>query len=175
MTEDTIDTEQLVRLAVKLAGLAILIYTALNIHYLIFGIYTFLGDKEMWRFFAITGYVLMYVAIGFFLWKFPKPVSNRVVRKPSAGGDDQADWSRRAEMIGVTLLGLFLLFNGVADLVYNYILMRNEKEQLGTVYQPGSYTPEMVTTAVEIVFALLLVLTPRGIVNGLRMLRSAGT
>lgn len=175
MTEEIIDTEQLVRLGVKLAGLAVLIYAALNIHYLLFGIYTYLGDKNLLKFLAITGYALIYIGIGLFLWMFPKSISNRVVSKTGGNQDDQASWSHRTEIIGMSLMGVFLLFNGISDLVYNYILMRHEKEQLGSVYEAGSYMPEMIATGVEIVFAVVLILTPRGIVKALRLLRSAGT
>lgn len=177
MSEERIELSGLVRVGVKLAGLALIIAAVIHSHLLFTALYTMSEGYGTWQVGYSVAYVLSFLLAGLVLWLFPKAVTDTVVTRPAGAGSGDSGWARRLETVGISLLGLYLLYCGLSDLVFHFLQSRAEAEALASFGQTGGsdYMPAYITTGVEIVFALVLLITPRGIVNLLHKLRSAGT
>jgi hypothetical protein len=165
-----IDYSSLVRLVVKLSGVGLIVYGALTLSLYLPAILSFQRQGDI-------GGTLPYVfslsapfLIGSFLWWFPATVTNSIIRfDPSA--EPKTGWSEEFERVGVSLLGLYLFFVGVSDIIYHALVHRAKTEVLGYGGAPSEFPALMAATVVEIVLAILFMLKSRGVVNLLRKAR----
>lgn len=175
MSDYVIDFRSVVRLVLKLGGLALMIYGL--VAFASFApIFFTRGDSN----FAMdaVGFMtapLITTLFGLFLWLFPSPVSNTLIRKGGAAGQEQQIWTSQLEVIGVGLLGLWLLYRGLSDLVYHLVTYGTRAQSTG-LYADGysEFPAYMVATIAELVVAVFLIFGARGIVRLLRQVRYGG-
>jgi hypothetical protein len=167
-----IDYKSVVRLVLKLFGLGLIIYAVSSLA-------TFLPPLLAQR--SEIGLLVSYfipmavpILLGAFLWFFPSRVANTIVRSDPASKSMEAGWAPELESIGVALLGLFLLYRAVSDLVYYVMEHQAKAAMLGNVRALDDFNALMTATIVEFVFALILMLRAEGIVSLLRKARGAG-
>jgi len=165
-----IDYSSLVRMVVKLSGVGLIVYGALTLSLYLPAILAFQRQGDIG---GTLPYVLSLIApflIGSFLWWFPATVTNSIIRfDPST--EPKTGWSEEFERVGVSLLGLFLFFRGVSDMIYHVLMHRAKTEVLGYGGAPSEFPALMAATVVEIVLAILFMLRSRGVVNLLRKAR----
>lgn len=170
-TGNEIDLNGLARLVLKLTGLALAVFGAVMLS----GYLTMLpyrADMTQGMAFVIQPAVLL--AAGLFLWLFPTPVANTVVRKLPPGGGDAPPWVDRLVEAGAVLIGFWWLLRAISDLVYHVLVIRAQDEMLKHSGGYEDFGPLMIATAVEFVLALVLILGARGIVGLIHRLRYGG-
>ena len=115
-------------------------------------------------------YTLVPLLFGTFLWRFPAGVANTIVHP---GLPPATEWAVTLERIGMSLLGVFLLFQSLSGLASHVTIYR----ALRAVEHNAArdFYPVLVARIVQAAFALVLVLGSEGIVNALARLRKAGS
>jgi hypothetical protein len=117
--------------------------------------------------------VLVPFVFGGVLWLFPARLANTMVHPGVAPGDSGPEWAVRLERIGMSLLGVYLLFQALSGLASHVTLYRAVR---GVELDAArDFYPALIGRLVQAAFALLLVLRSDGIVNALARLRVAGT
>jgi len=99
------------------------------------------------------------------LWMYPQQLSNRMV-KVSPEDSIEHDLIYSIEKISVSILGLYLLFNAISDLVFNisnYLIMWATIE--GDFPLAAYNYPVLIATVVELFFALWLFFKTKSIVS----------
>ena len=172
---DGVDARSLVRLALKLVGLGLVVYALVMIASL--APMTILGSfgndlPSDWLIF--TSAPVMVLVFGVFLWLFPSPVANTLFRAAEGKQDETPDWARKLETVGVGLLGLWLLFRGISDLVYHLMTLRARGQATFIDQGYSDFPAYFAATLVELVVALFLLFGARGIVRVLRQVRYGG-
>lgn len=175
MTEEVVDLEGVVRLGLKLIGLGLVVYGAVTLP----GYVTSLasgggfGTFPMQAMAFLTGPVLA-VMFGLFLWLFPSPVVNTVIHKRKVMSDGNQDWSGRLEVVGMSLLGVWLLYRAVSDLVFHSLMHFQQAGSLAHAEGFSELGAALGATLVEFVLALFLLFGARGISRFVRRLRYGG-
>jgi hypothetical protein len=82
------------------------------------------------------------------------------------------EWVIHIERIGVSLLGLYLLFHAVSELAYQLTVFLVKKDAVGRPVS-GNVAALVVSNAVEFVIAVILLFRARGIAALLRKLRGS--
>lgn len=169
-----IDYKNAVRLVLKLFGLGLLVYAVTSLATFLPPLLAGRHGTELEVVVSYFAPMVVPVLLGTFLWFFPSPVANTIVRFDPASKSLEAGWAPELESIGVALLGLFLLYRAVSDLVYYVMDHQAKVAMLGNVRAPDDFNALITATIVELVFALILILRAKGIVSLLRKARGAG-
>jgi hypothetical protein len=169
-----VDYHSIVRLIVKLFGVGLVVYGAVTLSVYLPSI---LLQTQRWDE-TTTALVLSYIMplvtpflVGALLWFFPATIANTVIRDTPSAKEIKADWSFELERVGVSLLGLYLLYRGVSDIIFQMVAHRARVAILGDVRAPDDYSALIAATIAELVIAILFVVQSRGIVNLLRKTR----
>ena len=170
-----IDLRSIVRLVLKLSGLVMVIWGLVTVISFVPVVFP-LSEVSMGRdaLYVLFSPLVM-VAFGLFLWLFPAPVTNTVFRKDSKDSAAEPRWAAELQVVGVSLLGLWLLYRAISDLVYHLMVYRTRTQS--TDFYTDGYTEFpafMVATLVEFVVAAFLLFGARGIVHVLRKVRYGG-
>jgi len=167
------DYNNLVRLLVKLSGVALVVYGGVTLSSYL----PSLMQAKTWAewpasmMFANIFAIVMPILFGVFLWFFPAPVANTIVRSDIATKKPASSLGYEFERIGVALLGLFFLYHAVTDMIYQVLLYRAKIVLLGSVREPDNFSAYLTVATIKIVLALLLLLQSNGVVALLRKVR----
>ena len=175
MSDDVIDFRTIVRLVLKLSGLVMVIWGLVTVISFVPVLFP-LSEVSMGRdaLYVVFSPLVM-VAFGLFLWLFPAPVTNTVFRKGTKDSAAEPRWAAELQVVGVSLLGLWLLYRAISDLVYHLMVYR-ARTQSTDFYTDGytEFPAFMVATLVEFVVAVFFLFGARGIVRVLRQVRYGG-
>lgn len=175
MSEYLIDYRSVVRLVLKLVGMAIVVYGLIMLASSAPMTFMAVFAEELpshWLIYSSPP--LITIGLGFLLWFFPAPVTNTLFRASSDEAEAGQGWARQLEVMGVSLLGLFLLFRSVSDLIYHLLTLRARGPQ--TFFDQGysGFPAYMAATLIELVFALVLIFGARAIAGFLWRVRHGG-
>jgi hypothetical protein len=109
------------------------------------------------------------------LWLFPAPVANTIIKK-DLKATSQDKFLLGIEKIAIRILGLYLLYHGISDLVGIYTSYYQAIDMFGRdVKFSGKerYIIGFVLTGTKIFLSLLLIIGATGITNLLRKIRYA--
>lgn len=175
MTEYIIDYRSIVRLILKLTGIALMVYGVVHLASSAPFFLSFISNSETpYQSTMMLIPPLIIIIFGLILWLFPAPVTNTLLQKGTAEDDANQTWPAKLERIGISLLGLWLLYRAISDLVYHLMVYR---AQHNSPLFPSGYSEfpaYMTATLVELVFALFLIFGARGISRLLHQLRYGG-
>ena len=169
-------SNEILRMVIKLVGLAVFIsgvIQASSSFPMIYSQMTHLGDNAPTA--SFFGAFASPIIIGLLLWFFPVPVANTIINEESNVAP-RNDFLREIENIGIRILGLFLLYHGISDLVYNYLSYRQEAEMLReniNILGKGNTKAALVVTGVEIVISIFLILGANIISTMIRKIKFA--
>lgn len=169
-------SHDVLRTAVKIGGLALLIYSVIQATS---SLPLFLDQAKNTGFdFPIASIIATFVVpiiFGLFLWLFPAPIANTIIKKDLAV-KSQDKFLVGIEKVAIRILGLYLLYHGITDLAAQYASYHQATEMFGSnVNFSGKerFTIGFIVTGVEIFLALLLILGAEGITNIIRKARNA--
>jgi hypothetical protein len=166
-----IDYNSGVRLVLKLCGVGLMVLGAVNLATYLPMLFLVSTDDQPGMYLSYVFTLLAPFLFGVLLWLFPAPIANSVVRVDAAAAKPKTGWADELERVGVSLLGLFLLYHALSDLVYHLLIQRAKVTAPGAVRAPDDFVPLVVATVVELALALFLLLRSKGIVNLLRKAR----
>lgn len=170
-----IDFNGLVRVVLKLSGLALAVYGAVTLVSYSPMILTASDGVQLLAFMSAPA---VFMAAGIFLWLFPAPAANTVIRGDGAGAETRL-WADRLIEAGCILIGLWWLIRAVSDLVYN-VLDKWARDSSPDYMQgyggqgDSEFVALMVATGVELVLAVVLIIGSRGVVGVIRSVRRGG-
>jgi len=122
--------------------------------------------------FLFVGGMIFSIVVAVLLWRFPMTIARGMVnfRDPGESGVSSAT-AEQLQYVGFSILGLYLLFYVVSDLVsWAVIWFVNQRNHTLTELTLEQVA-DMIATGVELVFVLLLLLGARRITELLRRLR----
>jgi len=162
--------EHIVALAVRLFAIALAIYALRNGISLVPYFYEQGSHGSSYSYAAVM-IVLLFVAVG--LWYFPLTVTQNLVTFRGAGETDLSSASAdQLQLAGFTILGLYLLFHVLSDVVYWgsiwFIVQRSSGPPIELSLDQKA---RMAATLIELIFVLFLLLGTRRIVDLLRKFR----
>lgn len=170
------NSHDVLRTAIKIGGLALLIYSAIQAAS---SLPLFLDQAKNTEFgFSVVSIVATFVVpiiFGLLLWLFPAPIANTIIKNDLAA-NTQDKFLVGIEKVAIRILGLYLLYHGITDLVAHYASYHQATEMFGkNINFSGKerFTIGFIVTGVEIFLALLLILGATGITNILRKARNA--
>jgi hypothetical protein len=163
------DYSSIVRLAVKLFGMALVAYGAITLSSYLPSVFAERNWREKESIVWVAYFLPLAVPIlfGLLLWFFPATVANTVIRSKLPAKTGKNDFARDLEQIGVSLLGLFLLYQALSDIIYHVTF----RALIGRVRVPDDFLALMAATTVEFVLALIFVFKARGVVNLMQRMR----
>ena len=170
------NSHEILRTAIKITGLALLIYAVVQAASYLPLILEQVKNAEMGM--PVASYIssiAVPIIFGFLLWLFPASVSNTII-KNDLNVTSQDKLLLGIEKVGIRILGLYLLYHGISDLVANYASYHQAVDMFGkNIGFSGKkrYTIIFITTGVEIFLSLLLILGAAGITNIIRKVRYA--
>ena len=169
------NSNEILRMVVKLTGLAIFITgiiqasSSLPMVFEQIKVYeeikntTNLGSP----FISLIGGLSTPIIIGLLLWFFPAPVANTIIMN-DMNKLSNSNFLQGLEKIGIRLLGFYLLYYGISDLVNNILSYKQEIALMSenfNIYGKGSYKTAFVVTGIEIVISLFLIFGSNTISN----------
>jgi hypothetical protein len=165
--------EQVVAIAVRLFALVVLIYSIRNGVSLVPYFYEQGWEGESY-FFAAAMVLLFIVSI--LLWKFPLSVARGLVKFKEPGEADAPSVSaEQIQIVGFSILGLYLLFYVLSDIVYWVIIwFANQRNTTVSIELPIDQIGAMVSTVIEFIFVLFLLVGGKRIAEVLRKVRYGG-
>jgi len=120
-----------------------------------------------------AGFMVVLLCLSIVLWKFPLTISRGIVtfREPGERGADSAS-AEEIQVIGFTILGLYFLFYVLSDIIYWgfiwFVSQRNLEYPVEiTLEQKGA----IASTAIELIFVIVLLFGAKGIVGILHKFR----
>lgn len=170
------NSHEVLRTAVKIGGLALLIYSAIQATanfplFLYEAKNTELGISVA----SILAIFVVPIIFGLLLWLFPARIANTIIKKDLAT-NTQDKFLVGIEKVAIRILGLYLFYHGITDLIAHYASYHQAAEIFGkNINFSGKerYTIGFIVTGVKIFLALLLILGAAGITNMLRKARNA--
>lgn len=170
------DSHDVLRTAIKIGGLALLIYSVIQAAS---SLPVFLNQVNGTGLdFPVASIIATFVTpmmFGLLLWLFPAPIAKTIMKKDLPITSEEK-FLLGVEKIAIRVLGLYLLYHGITDFVSHYASYHQATEMFGkNVNFSGKerFTIGFIVTAVETVLALLLMLNAAGITNLLRKARNA--
>lgn len=154
--------EHIVALAVRLFSIAVAIYALRNGISLV----PFFNEQG-WEIASYAYLTLMagLLLLSLYLWYFPLTVAGRLVTFKGDGITEAGSASaKEIQVVGFTILGMYLLFNVISDVVYWLIIwfIGNRNSNID-VTPTADQVSSMFATGVELVFAVTLLLGAAGI------------
>jgi hypothetical protein len=169
-------SHDVLRTAIKIGGLALLIYTAIQASSTM---PLFLSQLKSSGFeFPVVSIIAAFAVpliFGFVLWLFPAPIANTIIKKDLPNKSEEK-FLLGVEKIAIRVLGLYLLYHGITDFASQYASYHQATEMFGkNINFSGKerFTIGFIVTGVQIMLALLLMLGAAGISNILRKARNA--
>jgi hypothetical protein len=165
-----IDYNSIVRLTLKLFGVGLIVYGALTASVYLVPLITNQRLPHLGAYLPFVLPLAVPFVFGVVLWLYPAAVANTVIDVKTKSPDNE--WAIHIERIGVSLLGLYLLFFAISDLTYQLTVLLAKQDAVGRSV-PGNVTALIVANTVEFVVAALLLFRARGIAALLRKLRGS--
>lgn len=174
MTEYIIDYRSIVRLILKLTGIALMIYGVVSFVGVVPMVLLISNSEPPFQSLLVLIPSFITITFGLILWLYPAPVTNTLLQKGTAEDDANQTWPAKLERIGISLLGLWLLYRAIPDLIYHLMVYRAQQDS--PLYPSGysEFPAYMTATLAELVFALFLIFGARGISRLLHKLRYGG-
>ena len=170
------NSNEILRVVVKLVGLAVFISGIIQASSSFPMVYDSIVDMNITSpAVSFIGSFTTPIIIGLFLWFFPAPVANTIIKKDSEVLS-QNQFLLSLENIGIRILGLYLLFQGISDLVYNVIKYRQELEIISQniqIFGKGNTTAALIVTGIEILISIFLIFGANLITNTIRKVKHA--
>jgi len=162
--------EHIVALAARLFALAVAIYALRN------GISLVPYFQEQGWETASYAYLVLMVGLlllSFYLWYFPLCVTSRLVTFKGDGVTEATSASaKEIQAVGFTILGMYLLFNVISDIVYWLTIWFIGNRNINIDVTPtADQISSIIATGVELVFAVTLLLGATGITRVINKLR----
>ena len=165
-----------VKLVLKLSGVGFIVFGVVSLSTFL----PFLSEslKNSDSRVSVVAYVAqMFVPLlfGVFLWLFPARITDTIV-KPDSPAENTDALLTGLERIGITLMGLYLLYRGISDLTYQIINYYNLKSLTPGAFISPRYdiVATFVATGIELVVALVFIFGAKGILRIIRRFRYAG-
>jgi len=170
------NSHEIFRIAVKIVGLVLLIYAVIDgiIYFpVIIKLFNSVeGEVQALSYFASF---FAQIVIGLLLWLFPAPVASTII-KNDLTVTSQDKLLPGIEKVGIRLLGIYLLYQGITGLISNYASYSQAIEMFGENIKFGGnekYRFNFIGMWVEIFLSILLILGASGIANVIRKIRYA--
>jgi len=165
--------EHIVGLAVRLFSIALAIYVLRN------GIALvpyFQAEHTQLLSYAYLFLMICLLLTALYLWYFPLTIAKRLVSFKEPGQADVASATAdEVQVIGYTILGLYLLFDVLSDIAYwGFIWLVSSRNQDIPIELSLEQRSSVVATGVELVFVLFLLLGAKGISQLIRRFRYGG-
>jgi hypothetical protein len=169
------NSHDVLRTAVKIGGLVLLIYSAIQAtsYFPLFldqAGNTGLGISVV----SILSIMLVPIIFGLLLWLFPASIANTIIKKDLAV-KSQDKFLVGIEKIAIRILGFYLLYHGITDLVSQYVSYHQAAEMFGkntNFSGKERFTTGFIVIGVKIVLSLLLILGATGITKILQKVRN---
>ena len=169
-------SNEIIRTIVKLTGLVIFLYTVVQAaSYLPYLAGQYRDENFNYLVLSLAGTILIPLLFSLLLWLFPARVTNTIVMNESRDSD-KSELLLDLEKIGIRVMGIYLLYHGISDLVANFTSYRYALSMFeGTIGSPdmSKYYVSFIATAVELFMSLFLILGTKGISNAIRKIRYA--
>lgn len=170
------NSHELIRTAVKLTGMVLFIYATIQAASSIPFILDQYSNTEIsYPIISFAGAIVIPLLFSLLLWLFPARVTDTIIKddlKPTPNNE----FLLGIEKVGIRILGLYLLYHGISDLVANYASYRQAIGMFDVNISFASkdrYITAFITTGVEILMSFLLILGASGITNIIRKIRYA--
>ena len=162
--------EYIVALAVRLFSIVVAIYALSNL--VTIGPYFYQQDWHITTY-AYVSLMVLLVLIAIYLWKFPLTVTRKLIPfEKHIDTESQQVSYEQIQLVAFTVLGLYLLFNVVSDIIYwSTILFISFRDSNIPVEISIDQKGQMVATVIELIFVLFLLLGSKGIIKLLHRLR----
>ncbi len=170
------NSHEILRTAIKLLGLVLVIYTVIEgLRYFPMMLDLIENSDGTIKTTSQIAAVAIPITIGLMLWFFPAPVASTIIR-------DDLEVASKDELlagienIGIRLLGMYLLYHGISDLVANYVSYSQALNMFGEQIKFSGkerFTASFIATGVEIFLSLILILGAASISSLLRKIRYA--
>lgn len=162
--------EHIVGLAVRLFSITLALYALRNA----ISFFPYFYDQA-WRTeaYAYLALMVFFLFLALFLWHFPLTIAKRLITFKDSGEDCvDSVTADQLQIVGFTTLGIYLLFNVLSDVVYwlSILFISNRNKSVTTELSPDQLS-NMVSTGIELIFVLFLLLGTTGITHLLRKLR----
>ena len=157
--------EHIVALAVRLFAIAIAIYAIRDgLSYLVM----FLGQEQQGVSFLFGGVIAVLLLLAIYLWLFPLTVARGLVKFREPGEAEITSASaHQIQVVGFTILGIYLLFYVVSDVFYWFVIWFVSQREHAVPELSLDQIASMISTFVELVFVLFLLLGASGISRAL--------
>lgn len=162
-------------LAIKLTGIALIAIALIRIPNL-FPYLSADADIPWWvQLIAIILPYLLPVLIGILFFMFPATLTNKFI-KGGESSDGRSDTFVALEYVALRVLGVFFMFYVISDITYHtiYAIAVSRVARDGTsafLLQDPNWYANMLSTLVELVVALWLILGTKGIMQMLVKMR----
>ena len=170
------NSNEILRMVVKLTGLAIFLSGLILATSYFPLIYEAMMSESLDTSMAIyISSILSPVIIGLLLWFFPAPVANTVI-KNDLEVTSKNDFIHGIENIGIRILGIYLLYHGISDLVFNIMSYRQEIELVReniNILGKGNTKVALIVTGVEIILSIFLIFGANVISTFIRRIKFA--
>lgn len=170
------NSHDVIRTAIKIGGLALLIYTVIQASSTV---PLFLSQLNSSGFeFPVASIIAAFVVplmFGLLLWLFPASIASTIIKKDLPTKSEEK-FLVSVEKIAIRVLGLYLFYHGIMDLVSQYASYHQATEMFGKNLNFSGkerFTIGFIVIGIKIVLALLLMLGAAGISGLLRKARNA--
>ena len=162
--------EHIVALIVRLFAIALAVYALRNGITFVPYIY---GQGGILQANIFAGVIVSFLIIAIVLWKFPLTVARKLVAFREPGNIEIESVSEnQIQVLAVSVLGFYFLFYVVSDITYwFYIWLMSQRNSGIQIELSIDQKGQMVSTAIEFVFALFLLLGSERIAELLRKSR----
>ena len=136
--------EHIVALAVRLFAIALALYAIRNG----VSLFTFFMGEELESvsYYYAAGMILL-VVLAFLLWRFPLTVARGIVKFREPGEIELSSASDNIiQVVGFTILGLFLLFHVISDITYWAVILIVSKRSFSVPELSLDQIAQMVAT-----------------------------
>jgi heme/copper-type cytochrome/quinol oxidase subunit 4 len=143
------DAKDLAALLLKIAGLVILGHALFQVPYFFpleeisAGKFSF-ADAVM----SAVYYITLPLVVGALLWFFPATISNKIVSGKKLS--DSGFGVRQFEQVALTLIGVWLVAYGIADLISSLVWIAQVEKQFNTL-PPRAYAATLAAVAKVII------------------------
>ena len=161
--------EHIVALAVRLFALMLAFFSITNIAKLLP-----LVHKDGWETISPYYFAIMasFILVAIFLWNFPMTVSKGLVKfKGPAENDVEKANIEQIEIVAVTILGLYLLYFVISDMVYWGIVIFVSATSRIPIEISVDQKGQIIATIIETIFVLFLLLGSKRVVALLHRMR----
>ena len=170
------NSNEILRMVVKLTGLVLFIIGITNAASYIPMLFEAMKHGDMGTVTAsYLGAIISPTVIGVFLWLFPASVANTVIRKDFEVSLNK-NIIQEIEVIGIRILGFYLLYLGISDLFFNILTYKHEMEIIGNdnnFFSKGNIKVAIIVTCIEISIAVGLIFGSKIISTLIRKIKFA--